>query len=218
VKIGLVADSRGDVDALEHACDLLLEEKGAERVFFLGGAWNDLDELFKRKRAQARGREEYGDQDFLADVSSFLVGAASAAEGKAAPRALKSSVEAYVARFARVPDKESLPYRDPNVSRVLPDMIGDRLAVLVHDKADLKREDIEMATFLAHGNSAAPGMVQIGPRFFLTPGSLSGKEPRSVGLFSLEPDGVELVGYGLDGRELNRVKLQLLTRRKMSAQ
>ncbi len=216
MKIGLIADSRGDVDALEYACDLLLDEKGADRLLFLGGLWNDVDELFKRKRDQERGTEEYGDHDFLADVSSFLAGAA--ADGALPQRVKKRGVDAFIKRLARVPDKESLAYRDPSCSRVLPDLFGDKIACLVHDKGDLKRDDIEMATFLVHGNSAAPNLVQIGARYFITPGSLTGRAQRTVGLLELEREGGEFVALGLDGRELSRSKFSWVNRRKVSVQ
>lgn len=214
--IGLVADSRGDLDALEWACDLLVEEKGATRLFFLGGRWLDVDDLVQRRREQARGRAEYSDADFLSDVAGFLAKAAEAEKGGVAHRLKKDAVESFAARFARVPDKESLQYRDPAIPRILPEMIGDRIAALVHDKADLGREDIERATFLFHGNSPAPAVVQIGPRFFVSPGSLSGTPTRSCALIAEGEKGLEFVAFGLDGREVKRAPLALQTRRNLS--
>ncbi len=214
MKIGLVADSRGEIDTLEHACDFLVEEKGAERLFFLGGRWSDLDELFQRKRAQKRGGAEYSDADFLADVASFI--AQSAEGGAAARKPGQDSAEAFVKRFERVPDRASPQYRDPAIPKMLPDLIGDRIACLVHDKADLTRDDIEAATFLLHGNSAAPDVVQIGTRFFLTPGALAEVATPSCALLSWDDQGMQFAAFGLDGRELKRLPLSLTTRRKMS--
>lgn len=213
--IGLVADSLGDLDALEWACDFLLEEKGAERIFFLGGRWSDVDDLIQRRREQARGGAEYSDSDFLADVAAFVARAAEAEKGGVAHRLKKDALETFVGRFARVPDRDSLQYRDPTVARALPDMVGDRIAILVHDKADLTRAELEPATFLIHGASPVPAVVQIGSRFFVTPGSLSG-ESRSCGLLSQGEKGLEFVAYGLDGRELKRVPLALTSRRNLT--
>ena len=194
MKIGLVADSQGDVDALEYACDLLLDEKGCDRIFFLGGSWNDLDALFQRKREARK----------------------VVAQEQA--RMPKDDLERYQKRFTRVPDRGSVAFREQTAPRVLPELVGDRIACLVHDKADLKREDIEAAVFLVHGASSEPAVVPIGPRFFITPGKLASGGSRSFAYLSWEATGIELVALGLDGRELKRVPLQVGTRRKMSAQ
>ena len=216
MKIGLVADSLGDVDALEHACDFLIDEKGASRLFFLGGRFNDVDDLLQRKREVARGGAAYGDADFLADVAAFVAKAAEAQKGGVAHKLNKTEAEAYAARFARVPDKDSLQYRDPNVPRVLPDMVGDRIAILVHDKADLTREDLEPATFLVHGAAKEPAVVQIGTRWFVTPGRLSGTASPSFGMIEQGEKGFSFVAWGFDGREIKRVPLALQTKNKMT--
>jgi hypothetical protein len=216
VKIGLVADSQGDVDALEHACDLLVDERGAERIFFLGGRWADADELFQRKREERRGRAEYSDVDFLADVASFIAKSAAAEQGGVAHRLQKDEIETYIARFARVPDRASFQYRDPAIARILPELVGDKIACLVHDKADLQRDNVETAALFFHGNSAEPNVVQIGPRFFVTPGSLAHVPRPSFALLTGEGASMELVALGLDGRELKRFPMSLATRRKMS--
>jgi hypothetical protein len=213
VKIGLVADSQGDVDALERACDLL-QEKGAERIFFLGGRWSDLDELFDRKRKRARRGAEYSDNDFLADVASFVARSA-AADGGVAHKLIKDRSKPYDCRFERVAERGCAEHAD--APRTLPELVGDRIACLVHDKADLTRDDIEAATFLFHGASAVPGLVQIGTRFFASPGSVSGVAEPSFALLSWEESGMELSAFALDGHEIKKWPVALATRRKMSA-
>ena len=52
-------------------------------------------------------------------------------------------------------------------------MFGDRVAVLIHDKALLDEEDIFSATFLIYGKSDGPLIKKIGPRWFLTPGPVN---------------------------------------------
>lgn len=214
MRIGLLADSRGDLDALERACALLLE-KGAERFFFLGGYWYDVDELIARHRARLRGGREYSGDDFLADVVAFLDKTADEVAGTAGHRLRRDEGERFAARFTRVPDRDSLAYRDPSVPRVLVDLIGDRIACLVGDKADLTREDIERATFLCHGASVEPAVVQIGPRFFLTPGSLT-RGKRSCAMVSMATEGLSFTAFDLQGSELRRERLQLSVKRKMS--
>jgi hypothetical protein len=99
---------------------------------------------------------------------------------------------------------------------MLPDLIGDKIACLVHDKADLQRENVETATFFLHGNSAEPNVVQIGSRFFVTPGSLAGVERPAFGLLTWEGQSMEFCAFGLDGGELKKVPMNLTTRRKLS--
>ncbi|MGO8992825.1 MAG: hypothetical protein ACLQVI_05825 [Polyangiaceae bacterium] len=50
------------------------------------------------------------------------------------------------------------------------EMIGDRVAVLIHDKANLDEEDIMSANILLYGKSADPLVKKIGARWFITPG------------------------------------------------
>lgn len=214
MQIGLVADSRGDLDALERACDLLIE-RGAARIFFLGGYWYDVDELVARKRVALRGGREYSNDDFLADVVSFLGKASDEREGRVAHRLNRDEGERFASMFVRVPDRDSLAWRDPSVSRVLVELIGDRIACLVADKADLAREDIERATFLLHGASAEPAVVQIGARFFVTPGGLARSRP-SCALLTSAKEGLSFAAYDLAGKELRSQTLNLAVKRKMT--
>jgi hypothetical protein len=50
------------------------------------------------------------------------------------------------------------------------ELFGDRVAVLVHDKALLDEEDILSAALLIYGKSEGPLIKRIGARWFLTPG------------------------------------------------
>src|SRR6185437_4602760 len=93
-------------------------------------------------------------------------------------------------RFSRVPCSESLEYRDPKVPKKLVEMVGDQLACLVHDKADLVKDDMLNAVILIHGKSPEPNVVQIGPRYFVTPGRLTGAAEQTCAL--LEPLAAEL--------------------------
>jgi hypothetical protein len=51
-------------------------------------------------------------------------------------------------------------------------MFGDRVAILINDKALLDEEDIYSATFLVYGKSDMPLAKRIGQRWFLTPGNI----------------------------------------------
>ena len=128
------------------------------------------------------------------------------------------------ARLARVAGSSSPERASGKAPAKAIEMVGGALACLVHDKADLTREDIANATFLFHGAADAPALVQIGPRFFVTPGRLARPEvparsdphapvgaPPPHGTWALlELDGtrVDLVVFGADGQEGTRLSAQ----------
>ncbi len=217
MKYGLVSDSAGDVDALGTAVDLLLD-RGAERIAFLGGYWTDLDALFQRRRVQLRGRPEYTDDDFLADVASFLskqeLEAQGAAKRAAAP---KQEIDRFTSRFVRVPDKESLQYRDPQIPQKLPDLVGSIIVCLVHDKADLTKEDIANATILIHGRGKAAGVVQIGPLFFATPGRVAGGDRPTCAVLESGPTGTVFRAFDLAGTQVHEYAFPTERKTKISA-
>ena len=79
-------------------------------------------------------------------------------------------------------------------------MFGDRVAVLIHDKALLDEEDIFSATFLVYGKSDGPLVKKIGPRWFLTPGPIGSP---GGGALVLDDANDEVVAtlYDGEGRE-----------------
>jgi len=54
---------------------------------------------------------------------------------------------------------------------------------------------------LVHGKDADPRVVQIGPRTFITPGTLKGDKP-TVGLIEQQDRSVTFSAFTLDGQEL----------------
>jgi hypothetical protein len=78
------------------------------------------------------------------------------------------------------------------------EMFGDRVAVLIHDKAHLDEEDIYAATFLVYGRSDAPLAKRIGQRWFLTPGRIGSP---GGGAIVLDDSGDDVVAtfYDADG-------------------
>lgn len=217
MKIGLLADSSGDIDALDRGVELLLS-RGAEKLFFLGGRWPDVDELITRRRQKQRGHQEYSDQDFVNDVAKFLGSFGGSSQARPATRSTPAldEFERLRARFARVPCTESLEYRDPKVPKKLVEMVGDTLAVLVHDKSTLVREDMENAVLFLHGKSAEPNAVQIGPRFFLTPGRLAGASEQTCAMLELTPGELKFEGLTLDGAVIKSQSFPRGARNKMS--
>ena len=211
MKIGLLADSSGDIDALDRGTQLLLD-KGAERLFFLGGRFPDVDALFTRRRQKRRGHEGYSDQDFVDDVAAFL-----GSQARPGTRGTQlDEVERLRRSFSRVPCKESLEYRDPNVPKKLVEMVGETLACLVHDKADLIKDDMLNAVLLMHGKSPEPNVVQIGPRYFVTPGRLTGASEQTCALLELTAAELRFLAFTLDGQTVKTQSFARGTTNKVS--
>lgn len=102
-----------------------------------------------------------------------------------------------------------------HVSGVYPltqvDLVEGRICCLVHDKGELTRDDIENATMLFHGNTSAAGLVVIGPRLFVTPGSLCAPAgaPATFALADVGPAEVTLTVFGDDLAELRVERVAL---------
>ncbi len=200
--IGVFSDSHGDLDAFEAAYELL-RAKGAKRFIFAGGRYSDLDEWILRRKQVARGGRSYSDADFLADVTNFL----AAREQVERPSAFSTDDDLddlvrVKERFVRVPDKDSLQYLDPAIAHKAMDMLGDTLCCVVHDKNDLTREDLLNSNVFVHGKEKEPKVVQIGPRFFVTPGKLTGAAEQTCGLIEVVERNLRFSAFRLDGRVL----------------
>lgn len=75
-------------------------------------------------------------------------------------------------RIVRIASRACPEYATGAAPRKQVDLVEGRICCLVHDKAELTRDDIENASLLFHGNAADAALVQIGPRCFITPGRL----------------------------------------------
>lgn len=187
--IGIFGDTDGDVGLFESALRFL-SDRGAKRFLFAGGRYGDLDDWLRTKRDEMKAQTDYSNADFLEDVSRFLIGL----EQKDRPAAFGTAWEFARAieevmrmkdRVMRTPEKGSLQYQDSSVPKKAVDIVGDVLCCVVHDKNDLDKEDMVNAAVLVHGNAAEPKVVQIGPRFFITPGRVKGAPKSTVGLLEL---------------------------------
>jgi hypothetical protein len=120
----------------------------------------------------------------------------------------------------RVASRSCPEYRAENAPRKVFELVSGHICCLVHDKSELSREDIANATILLHGNSGRAALVQIGPRFFVTPGALGaqGADGRegTFALLDLEEAGLELTVFSVDGRELSRERAAIAGRGRVS--
>jgi predicted phosphodiesterase len=206
-RIGLASDSFGNVDALRVALDLLARA-GADQVFFTGGWWADVDAVLARRRYGDPGRLPPPDgQGFLSAVEGALTHAASVPEHPLAGRIVRVASRTCPEYGAGAPTK-------------LVDMVEGHICCLVHDKAELSRDDIANASLIFHGNSDRAALVRIGPRIFVTPGHLRAAEeegkPASFALVDVGPAEIEIAVFSAEGAELLRERAAFGTGGKVS--
>ncbi|HTN51844.1 MAG TPA: hypothetical protein VML50_05535 [Anaeromyxobacter sp.] len=195
MRIGLASDTFGNVDGLVRALETF-ERAGAERIFFLGGRSADLDQALARRRAGGGPRPLGSDLEFLAAV-----------EGE-----LSRRPDPLADRVVRVASRDC-PARAAGAPGLAVDLLEGRICCLVHDKAELTRDDIANASLLFHGNSERPGLVQIGPRCFVTPGHLRapapGRSPGTFALAELAASELVLTTFSAEGVELGKQAVSL---------
>jgi predicted phosphodiesterase len=208
LRIGLASDSFGNLDALGRALDLFARE-AVDRVYFLGGRLADVDAAIARRRGAREGAPvPRTDSEFLAAFEDAL--ARHAAEDPIADRIVRVASRACPeAATGAVPTKQV-------------DLVEGRICCLVHDKSELDRDDITNATVLFHGNSDRAALVQIGPRYFVTPGRLRAA-PKGAdgaptfGLLEMTDRDLVLTVYSADRvAELRRDRASFAAGAKMS--
>ena len=157
MRLGLLGPAGGDVAALGRAAEFLLNGVRVHRAIYLG-----QDGALDRAVA-AWARKLVGDDP--SDDGAWKRAADIALTGT--PAAIDRFVATERARL-RLKALEALP---EHVSRTI-EMVGDRVAVLIYDKAQLDEEDILAANILAFGKSDGPLIQKIGTRWFVSPGPI----------------------------------------------
>lgn len=204
--IGIFSDSDGDLALFDQALKFL-RDRGATRFLFAGNRFEDLDAWVTMKREEVKSKRDYTNDHFLEDVHNYLIGLGQVDRPPAfgltweLSRAAEENAQLRD-KVLRAPEKGSLPYQDPAVPRKGIDLIGDTLCCVVHDKNDLDKEDMLNAVILIHGKELEPKVVQIGPRFFITPGRLKGGKVPTVGLLEQNEKQVTFSAFSLDGQAI----------------
>ncbi|MFN0061654.1 MAG: hypothetical protein ACKVPX_03955 [Myxococcaceae bacterium] len=199
--VGIFGGTQGDLLAFDTAYSFL-KTQGASRFFFLGDAYEDFDRWMTEKRESARGGRAYSDQDFLADISTFLVAQDPVAQRASGPMTEADAIAKLPERFVRVPEKGCAAYLDAGVGRRALDMLGASLCCVVHDKNDLTREDMQNTHLFIHGGEPKPNVVQIGPRYFVTPGMAAHVDEPACGLVRFDDRDVTFAAFALGGKVL----------------
>ena len=202
MRLGLLGPAGSDVGALGRAAEFLLNGARVHRAIYLG---NDgaLD-----RAVAAWARKLVGDDP--SDDAAWRRAADIAVEGS--PEQIDKFVQTERARL-RLKSLEALPEQ---VARTI-EMIGDRVAVLIHDKALLDEEDILAANLLFFGKSDGPLVRKIGARWFVTPGEI-GCEGGGIAVVDDEAQEIAVTIYDSTGKPTLRETLTAQRPVKMRVQ
>lgn len=202
MRLGLLGPAGSDVGALGRAAEFLLNGARVHRAIYLG---NDgaLD-----RAVAAWARKLVGDDP--SDDAAWRRAADIAVGGTA--EQIDRFVQTERARL-RLKSLEALPEQ---ISRTI-EMVGDRVAVLIHDKALLDEEDILAANLLFFGKSEGPLVRKIGARWFVTPGPI-GSEGGGIAVLDDEGDDITITIYDSTGKPSQREALTVHRATKMRVQ
>jgi hypothetical protein len=192
VRLGVLGPANGDVDALVRTAAFLLNDAKVGRAIYLG-ADDALDE------AVALWTESLVGTD-ASDVGLWDRAFAPSEEGTAA------EIDAFLrGERARLRLKCLEGLAPPGLRSV--EMVGDRLTLVVYDTAGLDEDDIFSAGLVVYGKSETPVVRRIGPRWFLSPGSLGGADGGAA-VVDDSGDAVVIRFYDGGGRESGVEKLE----------
>jgi hypothetical protein len=202
VRLGLLGPARGDLEVLARAAEFLLNGAKVTRAIYLGA--DDAIEETVAVWAQSLVGPDPSDEGVW--ERAFEV----ATNGSAVE--IDSFLRAERARL-RLKSLEGLP---PELLRSV-EIFGDRVAVLIHDKALLDEEDIFSASFLCYGKSDEPLVKKIGQRWFLTPGPVGSAGGGAIVLDDSSDDVVASF-YDSEGRPGKTLPLSTVRATKLSVQ
>jgi len=156
MKLGILGPSEGDVSALARAAELLLHKNNVDRVVYLGTD-RALDQLvLELARKVVGGDDPSDDAAWTRAAELALVGT---------PKEIDQFL-ALERKRRRLASLESLP----GPKKRAMEMLGDRVAVFLYDKAELDEDDIVAAHVFIYGKSTEPVEKRVGSRWFLSPG------------------------------------------------
>jgi hypothetical protein len=201
VRLGLLGPANGDVLGLGRAAEFLLTTAKVTRAVYLG-----IDASLD-KAVAAWARKLVGDDP--SDDAAWRRAADIAIAGT--PPDIDRFVAVERARM-RLKTLETLPQGGRTI-----EIVGDRVAVLIHDKAQLDEEDILAAQLLVFGKSAEPLVKKIGARWFVSPGHI-GSPTGGVAVLDDEDVDVVCTVYDLQGKVTTREALPALRPTKVRVQ
>ncbi len=150
----------------------------------------------------------------------FFLGARCSDLDAALPEAVRLGASpALAGRVARVASRAYPERAGGGAPDKAIELVGGAIGCLVHDKADLTRDEIASSTFLFHGAAETAALVRIGPRYFVTPGRLVAEPsptggtppPGTFALLEVSDEHVELIVFGAQGEERARLREPVVT-------
>jgi hypothetical protein len=202
MRLGLLGPAGSDVGALGRAAEFLLNGARVHRAIERAVV-SQID-----RAVAAWARKLVGDDP--SDEAAWRRAADVAVTGTSDQ--IDKFVQTERARL-RLKSLEALPEA---ISRTI-EMVGDRVAVLIHDKALLDEEDILAANLLFFGKSEAPLVRKIGARWFVTPGPI-GCEGGGIAVLDDEGDEIMITIYDSAGKASLKEALSLHRATKMRVQ
>lgn len=201
VRLGLLGPAEGDILGLGRAAEFLLTTAKVSRAIYLG-----IDQSLD-KAVAAWARKLVGDDP--SDDAAWKRAADIAVSGK--PAEIDRFVQVERARM-RLKALETLPHGGRTI-----EMVGDRVAILIHDKALLDEEDILAANLLVFGRSSEPLVKKIGTRWFVSPGHI-GVPGGGVAVLDDEDTDVVCTVYDAAGKQSARETLTVARTTKVRVQ
>jgi hypothetical protein len=186
VRLALIGPAGGDASTFARMADVVLNGAKATRAIYLGGddALNEAVALW----AQALVGPDPSD-DGLWDRALSVAQKGETAGIDALLRSEKARL--------RLKSIEGLPAGGQRVVEIF----GDRLALLVHDRASLDEDDVFSSSLLIYGKSDGPLAKRIGTRWFLTPGPIAETGGGAGAIVLDDSDGeLQAIFYDLGGR------------------
>ncbi len=199
MRLGLLGPANGDLAALARSAEFLLSKAKVPRAIYLG------DDASLDQTVSLWARSLVGPDPTEAGLWERALWVANGP-----PEQIDAFVRAERARL-RLRSLEALPAEELRTV----EMFGDRVGVLIYDKALLDEEDIFSATFLVYGRSTGPLIRKIGPRWFLTPGPI-GCVGGGVAVLDDSGDDVIATLFDSDGRELRSETMSVHRAAKLS--
>lgn len=184
MRLGIIGPAKGDVRALAHAVECLLDVVGVQRILYLAPD-SSLDLLVRAWARSLVGNSPNEDS---------LLARATLRCANASPEAIEAFVAAERAR-ARLRALSFLP----EGNRRTVDFFDGRVVLFMYDKAILDEDDVVGATVFVYGRSNEPKIKRIGSRMFVTPGPLGAPQGGLLVMGEGPSGGVRVEIRNLDG-------------------
>lgn len=186
MRLGLLGPVGNHAEAARRALRFLLEDVVVDRAVYLGldGALDDA--------VRSLAEEIVGDDPTREAVWARSVAICASADAVVIDAFVEAERECEALRIF-----ESLP---PDGARSI-EILGGKVAVMIHDKAHLDEEDIGAAGLLLFGRSDVPLLKQVGARWFISPGTFG---DGGIVVLDDEGEGIEAAFYDADLGETRR--------------